>query len=57
LLLKGDLSGLVEHLLTDFVERSGQADDKHLQSVRQAVAAWNAHGKRYGSIANDHSPL
>ena len=55
--LNGDLSGLVEHLLTDFVERSGQAADQHLHSVRQAVKAWNAHDKRYGSIADDHSPL
>jgi hypothetical protein len=55
--LNGDLAGLVEHLLTGFVERSGQASDAHLHSVRQAVAAWNAHGKRYGSIADEHLPL
>lgn len=55
--LKGDLSGLVEHLLAGFVERSGQADEGRLRSVRQAVDAWNAHGKRYGSVADDHSPL
>jgi post-segregation antitoxin (ccd killing protein) len=55
--LNGDLSGLVEHLLTSFVERPRQADEGHLHSVRQAVAGWNAHGKRYGSIADDHLPL
>jgi len=55
--LTDNLSGVVEQLLADFVERSGQDLQQRRQAVAQSVEAWNAHGVEYGSIADEYSPL
>lgn len=55
--LTDNLSGVVEQLLADFVERSGQDLEQRRQAVAQAVEAWNEYGMKYGSIADEYSPL
>ena len=55
--LTDNLSGVVEQLLADFVERSGQDLQQRRQAILQAVEAWNAHGAKYGSVADEYSPL
>jgi antitoxin CcdA len=55
--LTDNLSGVVEQLLADFVERSGQDQEQRARAVVTAVEAWNAHGAKFGSIADDYSPL
>ena len=55
--LTDNLSGVVEQLLADFVERSGQDLEQRRRAVAQAVEAWNAHGIEHGSIADEYSPL
>ena len=55
--LTGNLSGVVEQLLADFVERAGQDREQRARSVAAAVAAWNVHGAKHGSIADEYSPL
>jgi antitoxin CcdA len=55
--LTQNLSGIVEQLLADFVERSGQDQEQRRRAVEQTVAAWNAHGAKYGSVADEYSPL
>ena len=55
--LTDNLSAVVEGLLADFVERSGQARDQRVRAVRETVEAWNAHGGQHGSVADEYSPL
>ena len=55
--LTDNLSGVVEQLLVDYVERSGQAKDERARAVADTVAAWNEHGAKFGSIADEYSPL
>ena len=55
--LTDNLSGVVEQLLADFVERAGQDREQRAKSVAATVAAWNAHGAKHGSIADEYSPL
>ena len=55
--LTDNLSGVVESLLADFVQRSGEARDRQLRAVRETVEAWNVHGEGHGSIADEYSPL
>lgn len=55
--LTGNLSGLVERLLADFVERSGQDREQRREALAQAIAAWNAHDAEHGSFADEYSPL
>lgn len=55
--LTNNLSGVVESLLADYVEKSVEARNQRVHAVRETVAAWNAHGAEHGSIADEHSPL
>ena len=55
--LTGNLSGLVEQFLVDFVERAGQDEQARARGIATTVAAWNAHGAKYGSITDEYSPL
>jgi antitoxin CcdA len=55
--LTDNLSGVVERLLADFVERSGQDREERARAVAATVEAWNAHGAKHGSIADEYSPL
>lgn len=55
--LTDNLSGVVERLLADFVERSGQDREERARAVAATVEAWNAHGAKRGSISDEYSPL
>jgi antitoxin CcdA len=55
--LTNNLSGVVETLLADYVEQSVEARQQRQYAVRDAIAAWNAHGEKHGSIADEYSPL
>lgn len=55
--LTANLSGVVEQLLAEYVERCGQDRAQRARSVAATVAAWNEHGAKYGSIAHEYSPL
>lgn len=55
--LTSNLSGVVESLLADYVERSVEARHQREHAVRESIAAWNAHGEKHGSIADEYSPL
>ena len=55
--LTDNLSGVVEQLLVDYVERSGQAKDERTRAVAATVAIWNEHGAKFASIADDYSPV
>lgn len=55
--LTDNLSRVVEQLLADFVARAGQDREQRAKSVAVTVAAWNAHGAKHGSIADEYSPL
>jgi antitoxin CcdA len=55
--LTDNLSGVVEHLLADYVERLGQDREQRAQAVAKAVDSWNAYTAKHGSLADEHSPL
>ena len=55
--LTDNLSGVVEHLLTDYVERSGQDREQRARAVRETVGAWNVFAAEHGSLADEYSPL
>ena len=55
--LTNNLSGVVESLLADYVEKSLEARNQQVHAVRETVEAWNAHGEKHGSIADEYSPL
>jgi antitoxin CcdA len=55
--LTDNLSGVVEQLLADFVEQLGQDREQRARAIAATVDAWNAHGAKYGSIADEYSPL
>lgn len=55
--LTDNLSGVVEALLADYVERGGLDLEQRRRALAEAVAAWNAHGVKHGSLADEYSPL
>lgn len=55
--LTGNLSGVVEALLADYVERSGVQRDERRRDLAATLAAWNAHAEAHGSLADEYSPL
>lgn len=55
--LTDNLSGVVEQLLADYVEQQGQDRDQRAEGIAATVEAWNQHGAKHGSIADEYSPL
>lgn len=55
--LTDDLSGVVESLLAAYVDRVVQSREQRRLVVADAMAAWNAHGLKHGSIADEYAPL
>lgn len=55
--LTGNLSGVVESLLTDYVERSGLERDERRRALAATLKMWNAHTEANGSFADEYSPL
>ncbi len=52
-----NLSGVVEGLLAEYVERTAMNHEERRRALAAAVAAWNAHGAKHGSLADEYSPL
>lgn len=52
-----NLSGVVELLLEEFVERERRERVRRGQTVAEAVAAWNQFNDESGSIADEYSSL
>ncbi len=55
--LTDNLSGVVETLLADYVERAGLDQEQRKRALADTIAAWNAHDAEHGSLADDYSPL
>ena len=55
--LTDNLSGIVEQLLAEFVERCGQDQAERRAAVAKTVDTWNAYNAKHGSIADEYSPL
>lgn len=55
--LTDNLSGVVETLLADYVERAGMDRDARRRELAASIAAWNAHAAKHASLADDYSPL
>lgn len=52
-----NLSGVVETLLADYVQKAEAERQAKRQAVEASIAAWNAFDKRAGAFADDHSTL
>lgn len=50
-----NLSGVVEELLSEFVERERQREEINRSAA--TVTLWNAFGEQYGAYSDDHSTL
>jgi antitoxin CcdA len=55
--LTGNLSGVVESLLAEFVMRERQERLHKSKAVESAVAAWNEFNVRSGSMSDEYSTL
>jgi post-segregation antitoxin (ccd killing protein) len=55
--LTHNLSGIVEALLTEYVEREQQRRHKRSQQVETTIVLWNAFEERYGAFADEYSTL
>lgn len=53
----GNLSGVVESLLTEYVERERQQRNSQAAALEKTVAAWNDFNARHASIADEYSTL
>ena len=55
--LTDNLSGVVESLLKDFVERENQQRLAEAKAIAQTIATWNDFGEKVDSFADEHSTL
>lgn len=55
--LTDNLSGVVERLLADFVERQHQEARAQKKVVEATVVIWNSFNEKHGSFADEHSTL
>jgi len=53
----GNLSGVVESLLADFVSKERERRSCIIEEARATAALWNNFADRNGSFADDHSTL
>jgi len=53
----GNLSGVVESLLADFVSKERERRSGIAEQARATAAMWNSFAERNGSFADDHSTL
>ncbi len=53
----GNLSGVVESLLADFLSKEREHRSNIAEQARATAALWNSFGERNGSFADDHSTL
>ncbi len=52
-----NLSGVVESLLAEFVDRESRERLAKAKAVEATIAAWNRFNSDSGSIADEYSPL
>lgn len=55
--LTENLSGVVESLLTDYVERERRQRLAKARALEETVTLWNDFNTRHGSFADEYSPL
>ena len=53
----GNLSGIVESLLADFLSRERERRSGIVEQARATATLWNSFAERNGSFADDHSTL
>lgn len=53
----GNLSGVVESLLAEFVSKERERQSGIVEQARATAASWNDFAERNGSFADDHSTL
>lgn len=53
----GNLSGVVESLLADFLSRERERRSGIVEQARATATLWNSFAERNGSFADDHSTL
>ena len=55
--LTDNLSGVVESLLADYVERERQRRIAEARTIDATMAMWNDFNAKHGSFADEYSPL
>jgi antitoxin CcdA len=55
--LTDNLSGVVESLLADYVERERQRRIAEARTIEATMAMWNDFNANHGSFADEYSPL
>lgn len=55
--LTGNLSGVVESLLADYLERERQQRMAKVKTLEATMSMWNAFNARHGSFADEYSSL
>jgi antitoxin CcdA len=55
--ITGNLSGVVESLLADFLSREKQRRTAEAKAVKETIATWNSFAEKHGSFADEHSTL
>ena len=55
--LTDNLSGVVESLLADYVERERQRRIAEAGTIEATMAIWNDFNAKHGSFADEYSPL
>jgi len=55
--LTDNLSGVVESLLADYVERERQRRIAEARTIEATMAIWNDFNAKHGSFADEYSPL
>lgn len=52
-----NLSGVVEQLLADYVQKQNNVRQEKAQHAKVAAQAWDSFNERSGSFADEHSTL
>ena len=55
--MTNNLSGVVEQLLADYVQKQNQTRQEKLHNADAAAQAWNHFNEQYGSFADERSTL
>lgn len=53
----GNLSGVVESLLADFLAREKQQRADEVRALKETIATWNSFAEKHGSFADEYSTL
>lgn len=55
--LTDNLSGVVESLLTDYVDHQRQVRMAKANALEATISMWNSFDAKHGSFADEYSPL